>query len=551
MGRLTPLALVEPPVRARAEGPRYAVIHLPAWQLERCGWSAHEVVGLVAERRSAVRLVAVTPGAAAAGLRVGMTASEARALVAGVVLEPLDPEGEASDREALVQAFHHLTDRHAPWGEHGVVVELSTVAQLWGGEQAAAERLARRARELGHEARVVVADHPRAAAALAVWGEGGDVPVEVPEPEPVQIDLFQAPEATEAPLQVRVVPPGEGAEALAALPLGVLDPPPELHEALRTLGLRRVGDFAGLDPASVVGRFGPEALALHRVARGAPGPSWAQLPQESPPERLRLALDHELVGVDQVVRALTPGLQRLQAQLQARDHLAAAVELRLELAWGAPVRVQLRPALPTRDPTLLGKLLGERLERVRLEAPVTGLCLHAHHTASDSEGQQDLLDRRGTSTAWTELLSRLGDVLGSRALCQPVLEETWVPEEAWRAEAPGAAPPPEVPSAHDADDVVGLQEAPSWHLPQARPALLHRTPQPVAVRTNPQGAPIAVRRRGGWDPVQRRRGPERLHTPWWTPSGGHERRYWVVALPRGEAWLFQAREQWFVHGWFD
>ncbi len=40
---------------------RYLAVHLPAFRLERCGWEAADVAGLIAEVKNAMRLVALTP----------------------------------------------------------------------------------------------------------------------------------------------------------------------------------------------------------------------------------------------------------------------------------------------------------------------------------------------------------------------------------------------------------------------------------------------------------------------------------------------------------
>ncbi|MCB9663198.1 MAG: DNA polymerase Y family protein [Alphaproteobacteria bacterium] len=518
-----PLALRDPAqgvhglLPAGQGGPRYLVAWLPAWSLERCGWTAATPAVVVAERRNATRVVALTPAVAAEGLAPGMTVAEARARVHGLVVERLDEGGEAEDREALVASLTRFGERVAAWGPEAVVIETSAVTGWFGGEEALMARLQERLVELGHEARLALADHPRAAHALAVHAS--------------------------APT---LVPPGEGAAALAGLPFAALQPSEELAASVRALGLRTVGDWAGLDAASVAGRFGEEGLTLHRVARGGLGPPWASLPRPGPRERLRLPVDDELVQVDEVLASVEPGLRRLRDQLAGRDLVAAALELRLELSWGPSVRVRLRVARPTRDPEVLLRLLGDRLSRTPLEAPVTGLLLHASEVAPDGQGQQDLLDRREQAGAWSELVARLGDVLGEQALAIAALREAWAPEAAWVPCRLGEAAP--VPPGV-ADDPVERQEGAAWHAERPRPTLLRSPPLPLRVRAR-GGRPVAVGVRDGWSPVRRARGPEHLEGAWWTPTGGFARAYWVAELPEGLAWLFQERSQWFLHGWF-
>jgi nucleotidyltransferase/DNA polymerase involved in DNA repair len=67
-----------------------------------------------------------------------------------------------------------------------------------------------------------------------------------------------------------IVPAGGTADFLAPFPVGVLGQP-ELAELLDRLGIRTLGDFAALPEAHVLGRFGSDGAAGHRVAGGRSG----------------------------------------------------------------------------------------------------------------------------------------------------------------------------------------------------------------------------------------------------------------------------------------
>lgn len=510
-------ALIAAPVPT---GARYLVIHLPAFRLERCGWGADELVVLVAEQQNATRVVACTSEARAQGLVVGHTVAEARARCPDVRVEVLDAEGEADDRADLVAAFVTVSDRVAAYDAEALVLEVSAVRAWAGGEEGVLARARARLDELGHVGCLVVADHPRAAWALARRG-GAD----------------------------RIVPEGAGAEALAALPIAALGPSDEVAQALATLGIRTVAPFARLDPASVVGRFGDDGLELHRVARGAPGPVWAARAEVLAVEPVVVRSEHELVDRDDVVVLARTGFERLREALRAREAMAAVVEVVLHLAWSASERVVVQVAQPTRCPDVLGRLLRDRLERVHLASPVGGLTLRVVDAVSDGVGQLDLLDHRARASAWSELLARLGDVLGGEALVAAEPQERWAPEASWWPRAWGS--PDEGPGVDEApDDPVEPQEIHAWREARPRPSLLRDPPLPVHVDA-PDGRPRALRTRRGWDAVRRVEGPERLSGAWWTPGGGFDRTYWVAELPEGTAWLFLERDRWYLHGWFD
>jgi protein ImuB len=520
MGMSVATPLWELPAHPPLNGPRYLAVHLPAFRLERCGWGAGDCVALVAERRSATRLVALTPAAREAGLHEEMTAAEARSLVAGIVLEPLDEAGEEEDRCALLRAFESLCDRVRRWDDETLVLEVSATSALHGGEQRLMERVRALAEELGHACRLALSDHPIASAALATW---------------LRIDTL--------------VPVGRGAAALERLPITALWPSETLLQALQTLGVHTVGAWARLDAASVSGRFGEEGHELHRVALGLPATPWTALPSTAPIERLHLVPEEEVEQVAALILLVRRGLEQLQQTLRARDEGLACLELRLELDRGTPELIRLRIGRPTSCPDTLIRLLSRRFEALALQSPVTRVVLHAREVVSARSWQEDLLERREAVEALPDLLARLEDVLGEQAVVQAVLVSDWRPERAWTTcPAHGLPPPPlKIPKI----DPVEVQEGRQWATPRARPTLLRQPPQPIRVRTDPQGRPVELREERGWWRFPRVEGPERLEGGWWEAEGGYGRSYWVVGLVGGTGWIFEERSQWFLHGWFD
>ena len=101
-----------------------------------------------------------------------------------------------------------------------------------------------------------------------------------------------------------MVPPGGSPAFLAPVPVTVLAEPggpagADLVDVLERLGVRTLGALAALPVAEVVGRFGAEGLAAHRLASGlderppvtAPPPEeWALSAEIDPPaERVEAA----------------------------------------------------------------------------------------------------------------------------------------------------------------------------------------------------------------------------------------------------------------------
>ncbi len=67
-----------------------------------------------------------------------------------------------------------------------------------------------------------------------------------------------------------VVPAGATSDFLAPFPVGILGRP-ELTGLLHRLGIRSLGEFAALPEPHVLGRFGADGVACHRVAGGRHG----------------------------------------------------------------------------------------------------------------------------------------------------------------------------------------------------------------------------------------------------------------------------------------
>lgn len=507
--------------RARRE--RVLLLHLPAFPLERCGYTAEQVAACVDELKGATRLVAVTPAAAAEGLEPGMTTAEARALFPDVLLEPRDLEGEQEDRQALVQAFSGFTDRIAVWNDTGLVLEVRGTAHLFGGEEGLLERVRERATDLGHACQLAITDDVLAAEALAIWGRG-DV----------------------------VVPAGKAAQALATLPLAALRPSPELAGSLEVLGLRRVEAWARLDPASVAGRFGAEGLRLHRIARGgvASRLPWARAEGGAVAERV--VLGGPTITLEPVYFVLSGLVAQVCEELAARDAMAVRLAVHLLLERGPAHVVRVRVGRPTRAVARLEALIRTRLERVRLDAPAVELLIEVEEDTREQAWQPGLLDRGEAGEELLDLVARLGDALGEQAVFSPVPVESWLPEGAWtgRSFEPGAAlPRPPVHRKAD-DDPVAEQRGLEEEGPRPRPTLL-LPPSRIEVQQR-GGCPRRIRLEGRWHDVQVCEGPERLEGHWWQEDGGFCRDYWVVQVEGRVGWCFHdERGRWCWHGWFD
>ncbi|MDB5721035.1 MAG: polymerase family protein, partial [Alphaproteobacteria bacterium] len=118
-----------------------------------------------------VEIEAVSPEAAALGLRPAMPLAKARAMFRSLDVADADPEADAAVLNGLALfAARRWTPRAAVSGADGLWLDLDGAAHLFGGEEIMCRRILRFCARAGFAARIAVADTPGAAHALARFG---------------------------------------------------------------------------------------------------------------------------------------------------------------------------------------------------------------------------------------------------------------------------------------------------------------------------------------------------------------------------------------------
>lgn len=218
---------------------RALVAWYPDWPLVAAGCPP----GVPAVVLHANRVVAATPAARAEGVRDGLRRREAQARCPAVRVVEADGGRDARAWEPAVAAVESLAPAVEVVAAGEIVLATRGPSRYFGGDRELAGLVCRTVETAaGREGcRVGIADG-RFAAALAARATTGSV---------------------------LVVPPGESRPWLAPRPVGCLGPGyEELADLLVRLGLRTLGDLAGLPAASVLGRFGALGETAHRLARG-------------------------------------------------------------------------------------------------------------------------------------------------------------------------------------------------------------------------------------------------------------------------------------------
>ena len=474
---------------------------------------------LVARSGSADRIACLNVAAQGAGLRRGMTLADARALCPGLLTQTLDPARDAAFLTALVRWAGRWSPLVGREGADGLVLDVTGVAHLFGGEAGLVDDLTARLARAGIAVTAGLACTRGAAFALARFAPG-------------------------------VALPGQAITALGPLPPAALRIADPTVAALDRLGLRRIRDLTALPRATLAQRFGPDlALRLDQALGRSPEPL---APDVAPPHfGTRMTLPDPIGLVSDVQAGLDRLLVRLCAQLDTAGQGARRLRLWLRRVDGGGLTVEIGLARPMRDAAAIAALFAPNLadldagfgiDLMRLTAPVTER-LPARQMSDTRETAADRL---------ADLITRLANRLGFEALTRMAPAESHIPERSFLSLA-AAFPDSGCASARTRGP------DPRWYSATPRPLSLF-APEDIAAPTNPSpanpGPPRSLRWRARTFCVTSAIGPERIAPEWWFDDPAWRsglRDYWRVLTAEGpRLWLFHtpATGSWAVQGEF-
>lgn len=467
-----------------------------------------------------------------------MLLADARALCPDLVTAPADPAGDLAALEKLAL----WAQRWGPWSAmdppDGVLVDVTGAAHLFGGEERLLADVAAAFAARGLTVRAALAPTAGAAWALSHYGRAGAI-----------IPLL----AGEEMLRL-----------LGDLPVAALRLDDDVLTVLRRLGIKRLGELAGVsgagdDPAQ-------EAAArdaLHRRFRNRRSPAANPLlrldqllgkvpepllpvtgrPQPLVQRRLMEPLRHRDL-LDRVVGDLAG---RMVRELEARGEGARRLELALWRIDGEVLARRIELAAATREAAHITRLFARRLDDIEAGFGIEMVQLRASWSEPLGLSQADL-DAAAEShgTALAACIDRLSVRLGPEAVTRPVARASHVPERAqgWQ---PPLAPVPAI---------AGALPVP------ARPLKLLDRPEPIAVlHAAPDGVPQRFRWRGAVREVVRVEGPERIAPEWWRErSTARLRDYYRIEDETGRRyWIYRRGlagdgrggvPDWFLQGLF-
>ena len=344
----------------------------------------------------------VTSAAELAGVKPGMRMGEALATCPELALVDADPAAAEQAWEEIVRRLEDCGFSVDSADLGCAYFETRGVERLYGGAEAALKRAL---------AAVGSAWDPRAGAAGRRFAALAAANVARPG-------------------QVLIVADERTREFLAPLPLALLPLAEQRRSELAELGVRNVGELAGLPGGAVAERLGPDGRRAWSLARGK---ERGRVHGRRPAEELAHALEFpEAIGNELTLRrALAVIVDGLLASPERENRFLRKVALSATLAAGGSWRRTLTLRDPCADATRLRTALGPKL--AELPAPITRLKLEALELTESTGDQLALVQPEGD-----DLRGRLREGLrqakasaGDGSVCAVVEVSPWsrIPEQ--------------------------------------------------------------------------------------------------------------------------
>ena len=343
----------------------------------------------------------VTAAAEARGVRPGMRMGEALATCPALVLVDEDPSAAEQSWEEILRRLEDAGFAVETAEPGCAYFETRGVERLYGGLEAALRR------------------------ALAAVGAGWDTRIGAAERRFASLAAANVARAG----QVLVVSDEQTTDFLAPLPLSLLPLDERRQLELRELGVKRLGELAGLPRAAVAERLGPDGRRAWSLARGGAA---GRVSGRRPPAELFEELEFpEAVGNELTLRRAFGVLLDKVLERNARDgRFVRKAALSARLVGGGSWRRTVTMRDPTAERDRLRMRSGPKL--AELPAPVVSLRIELVEL-TDTQGQQlELVQAAGAElqTRLKEGLRQVRASTGSGSVASVVEVAPWsrIPE---------------------------------------------------------------------------------------------------------------------------
>jgi len=487
---------------------------------------------VVAKQNNALQIFALDDAAAQFGLNVGMPLANARAICPRVQVYDADAAADARTLNDIAEWCDRFTPLVALDPPHGLFLDVTGCAHLFGGEAAMMRLVCGILTAQGFAVSAAIAGTAVCARTLTRHVHG------------------------------RIVRAGEEADAVRELPVSALGADAEIVTGLRRAGLKTIGDVAERTRDEITARFGACFTTLLEQALGE---SDAPISPRKPlPDYIVEKRFAEPVATEGVISSTLSALAKmLVAAMGQQGRGARRLEARFFRTDGVVRTISVDTGQAVTRAEMVDRLFHERLEALNDPLdPGFGfdlIRLSASRTELVVQQQRDLDANVHDNDEVTALIDRIAARIGGKRVVVHLPQDTHIPERAVLA----------LPAQyHLAAATHAVWPARAAGEPPLRPLRLFELPEQIKVIAQvPDGPPARfVWRRASHD-VVRAEGPERIAMEWWRAEGAMlTRDYFRVEDESGlRFWLYRdglydreigqtegksVQPNWFMHGLF-
>ena len=488
---------------------------------------------VVAKQNNALQIHALDDMAARSGLSIGLPLANARAICPELTVFDADEAADAKTLNDIADWCDRFTPLVALDPPHGLFLDITGCAHLFGGERALLQLVCGALTRRGFTVSAAIAGTSICARTLTRQTSG------------------------------KIIADGEEAGAVGPLPVSALGADEAITGGLRRAGLKTIGDVASRAPHEISARFGAGFTTLleHALGQGDAPIS----PRKPLPDYIVEKRFPEPIATENTIAMNLSGLARMLVTAMDKQGKGAR---RLEASFfrtdGAVRTITVDTGRPVTRSEVIDRLFRERLDALNDPLdPGFGfdlIRLSASRTEIVVQQQRDLDAHVHDNDEVSALIDRIAARIGGKRVVVHLPQDTHIPESAVLA----------APAQHH---LAAASQA-AWPAriegePPLRPLRLFEKPEPIKVpfAMVPDGPPHHFTWRRVTHAVVRVEGPERIAMEWWKQGGKTlTRDYFRVEDEQGlRFWIFRdglyGRElvdgegepvpaNWFVHGLF-
>jgi protein ImuB len=486
---------------------------------------------VAAKESNAWQITALNDAAAKLGLEIGLPLANARAVCPDIDVCDADMAADAELLNAIADWCDRFTPLVALDLPHGLFLDITGCAHLFGGEAALMKQLCAALAKQGFIVSAAIAGTSVCARTLSRYVHG------------------------------RIIASENEAEAVMPLPLYALGAQDAITRGLRRAGLKTIGDVATRARHEITARFGAAFTSLLEAALGQGDTPIS--PRKLLPDYIVEQRFAEPVATDGVITSTLTILARtLIAAMDKQGKGARRLEAAFFRTDGAVRAITVETGQPVTRAEVIDRLFRERLDAIADPLdPGFGfdmIRLSAGHTEIVVQQQRDLDHNVLANDDVVDMIDRIAARIGPRRVLVYLPLDSHIPERAMLA----------VPAQHHlADAMQATWPAREDDIP-LRPLRLFEQPEliDVPLAEFPDKPPKKFTWRRVSHNVVRVEGPERVSMEWWRSQAPMPTRdYFRIEDEAGQRfWLFRdglygevrdaedkpVAPQWFVHGVF-